>query len=236
MIKGIYYVSRNMHTKVNNIEIVANNLANINTTGYKRELPFSEIMARYNDTPIKQITDFSQGTLLFTSNPLDLAISGKGNFTLQNDKGQLEFTRNGRFRISEEGFLVNEQGFKVMGKKGTIDFLDFKLDKDKSINISKNGEIKIGDAVIDELKIVDLENMMGLDRKEGLNFITTDDNHKELEEGNFELQQGYLEESNVNPVLEMQAMIDINKEFEASQKMVNFLDISLEKANEIGKV
>lgn len=235
MIKGIYYVSRNMHSKVNNIEIVANNLANINTTGYKRELPFSEIMARFNNSPIKQMTDFSQGTLLFTSNPLDAAISGKGNFVLQNDKGSLEFTRNGRFRISEEGFLVNEQGFKVMGKKGAIDFLDFN-NKDKTISIAKNGEIKIDNAVIDELKIVDLDNMQGLDRKEGLNFEVSNDEYKELEEGDFEIQQGYLEESNVNPVLEMQAMIDINKDFEASQKMVNFLDISLEKANEIGKV
>jgi len=236
MIKGIYFMSQNMHSKVNNIEIVANNLANINTTGFKRELPFSEIMERYKNSPVKQVTDFSQGTLLFTSNPLDLALSGKGNFVLQNEKGEQEFTRNGRLRISEEGFLVNEQGYKVIGKKGTIDFLDFQTRKDKSISISKNGEIKVGDTIIDDLKIVDLDNMDGLERKEGLNFETVNGNFKELNEGEFEIQQGYLEESNVNPVLEMQAMIDINKDFEASQKMINFLDISLEKANEIGKV
>lgn len=235
MIKGIFYASRNMHSKVNNIEIVANNLANINTTGFKRELPFSEIMARYNNS-LKQMTDFSQGTLLFTANPLDLAISGKGNFVVQKEGESLEFTRNGRFRISDEGFLVNEQGYKVMGKKGIIDFMDYQISKDKSITISKNGEVRIGEEIVDELKIVDFDNWSGLDRKEGLNFAAADDNYKELDEGEFEIQQGYLEESNVNPVLEMQAMIDINKDFEASQKMLNFLDVSLEKANEIGRV
>lgn len=236
MIKGIYFMSGNMHTKVNNIEIVANNLANINSTGFKRELPFSEIIARFSGAGIKQMTDFAQGTLLFTSNPLDLALSGKGNFVVKNDDGELEYTRNGRFRINEEGFLVNEQGYKVMGKKGEIDFLDYKLSKEDSIKISKNGEIRVGDAVIDDLKVVDLDNMSGIERRDGLNFSSTSGDITELQEGDFEIQQGYLEESNVNPVLEMQAMIDINKDFEASQKMVNFLDISLEKANEIGKV
>ncbi|MGE5399259.1 MAG: flagellar hook-basal body protein [Ignavibacteriales bacterium] len=235
MIKGIYFISQNLGYKQKNMEVVANNLANINTTGFKRELPFAEIMSRIADAPVKHLTDFSQGNLLLTSNPLDLAVSGEAYFTLKNDKGGVEYSRNGRFRISDEGFLVNEQGLKVLGRKGEIDLSDYSLDQQQNISVSKSGEIKIGDNVVDELQISRLDDPAMLQRKEGLNFTEVDGPAKDAEPESYEIQQGYLEESNTNAIIEMQSMIDLNKDFESAQKMMNFLDESLAKATEIGR-
>lgn len=237
MVKGIYVVAQNMVAKEKNLEMVASNLANINTTGYKRELPFSEIIALYQQEPVKNLTDFSQGTLSQTYNPLDLGITGNGSFAVKTENG-IEYTRNGRFRVSDEGFLVNEQGYKVLGRKGEIDFMQTELNKDQTITISESGEIRMGDQVIDKLYIAKFDNNISLLRKEGLNFSSPDGGFdlEEAPEDGYSVRQGYLEESNVNPLIEMQAMISIQKEFESSQKVINTLDRSLEKANEAGRV
>ncbi|HEX2866349.1 MAG TPA: flagellar hook basal-body protein [Ignavibacteriales bacterium] len=236
MIKGMYFIAQNLGYKEKNMQIVANNLANINTTGFKRELPFVEIMTRIADAPVKQLTDLAQGNLIQTSNPLDLAVSGQGYFTVQNERGGLEYTRNGRFRISDDGFLVNEEGQKVMGKSGEIDLNDYSFEQQQSITITKNGEIKIGENVVDELLISRLGDPSKMMRQNGLNFADTEGRAPEAGEGTYEIQQGYLEESNTNPIIEMQSMIELGKDFETAQKMMNYLDESLGKATEIGKV
>ncbi|MEI7812261.1 MAG: flagellar hook basal-body protein [Ignavibacteria bacterium] len=235
MIKGIYYISRTLESKFKNIEIVSNNLANISTTGFKRELPFAELVARYSNQSIKQLTDYSQGNLLQTSNQLDLAINGKGFFAVQGKNGT-EYTRNGRFKISEEGYLVNEQGNKVLGKKGEINLREFSSDQLQLLGISKKGEIKVGTSVVDELQISTVHDPSMLERKGGLNFDSTEESFHDANTEEFEIQQGWLEESNSNAITEMHSMIDINKDYETGQKMMNSLDTSLEKANEIGRV
>lgn len=235
MIKGIFYVSRNLESKFKNIEIVSNNLANINTTGYKRELPFSELVARYKNSNMKQLTDFNQGSLLQTSNQLDLAITGDAFFQVQGEHG-VEYTKNGRFRISEEGFLINEQGYKVMGQKGEINLSEFSSEQLQNLGVTKKGEVKIGDIVLDELQISKLDDPSLINRKDGLNFTGPENTFTDADPEEYEIQQGFLEESNTNPILEMNSMIDINKDYETGQKMMNFLDASLEKANEIGRI
>lgn len=235
MIKGMYFISQNLGYKERNMQIVANNLANINTTGYKREMPFVEIMSRIADAPVKQLTDYTQGNLIQTSNTLDMAISGDGYFAVKNDRGGVEYTRNGRFRISDEGFLVNEEGQKVMGRRGEIDLSDYTFEQQQNISVSKTGEIKVGDTVVDELSISRLEDPSKMLRQNGLNFAATEGPAPEAEAGTYEIQQGYLEESNTNAILEMQSMIELGKEFETAQKMMNYLDESLGKATEIGK-
>ncbi|MGE5362990.1 MAG: flagellar hook-basal body protein [Bacteroidota bacterium] len=235
MIKSIYKTAQNMYAKENNLEIVANNVSNVNTSGFKRELPFSEIMSRYQNTPVKQITDTQQGNYTQTSNPLDLTVSGNSYFLVNTPEGQ-QVSKNGRFRISEDGFLVNEQGYHVMGRKGDINFHEAGVDQEQSVNISKSGEIRLGETYVGELQIVKVDNPSVLERKEGANFISTDSSYRAADPEEYSVLQGYLEDSNVNPVLELQSMIDISKEFESSQKVINVLDHSLEQANSIGKV
>ncbi len=235
MIKGIYTAARGLDVRMKNLDIVANNLANINTTGYKRELPFSEIINQAGNVQVKQLTDYRPGDFVQTSNPFDAAISGNGFFVVQSDKG-LELTRNGNFKISDEGFLVDQQGNKVMGKNGAININKLQLDKQSNITISKSGEIKSGNLVLDNLLIAKPDDPQETQRTTGVNFSTENSGFQIAPENEYEVKQGYLEESNVNPIKEMEAMIQINNEYDSAHKMINYLDKSLDEANQIGKV
>ncbi len=235
MVKGLYYAAKSLQSKIRNIEIVANNLANINTTGFKREIPFSEYLDRAENRTIKQITDFSQGNLLETGNPFDLAITGKGFFVVKTDRG-LEITKNGKFKIDKEGFLTTEDGERVQGKNGEISFLENIFEGNKDITITKEGVIKIGEESVNQLKIVEVEDTNKLIRSGNGKYYLEDEDYRTAKTDSFEIKQGYLEESNTNPILEMQSMIKLEKDYEASQKMIASLDQMMSKAKEIGKV
>ena len=233
MIKGIYFTGRSLDTQVRNIDVIANNIANINTTGFKRQVPFIELLNNSGTTDIKQVTDHAQGEIVQTSNPLDVAISGKGYFTLQTDEGP-QLTRNGKFKLDNDGFLINEQGNKVLGKNGEINIADYVANDNQKLTISKNGVIRMGDIEIDTLLIQKKNPSDEMDRTSGLNFLSGNDTMP-ANDSEFEISQGYLEESNVNPVVEMESMIQKNKDYETAYKIMNFLDKSLQEANEVGK-
>lgn len=235
MIKGIFQSARGMQSADKNMGIIANNLANLNTVGFKREGTFSEILSEVSGSKIKSSIDLSQGELYKTANPLDVAISGEGTFVLKTETGY-EYSRNGKFKISDEGLLVNEEGNKVMGKKGEINLSDYILEDQNSILISRQGEIKLGEMIVDELMLVKINPDEYEKRKMGLNFNPTENVEAILDENEYQIMQGYLEESNVNPILEMENMINISKEYESSYKMITYLDHTLEKSNEIGRV
>lgn len=235
MIKGIYLAGRSLDAKMKNISTVANNLANLNTTGFKREVPFLEILSQFTTPQVKDITDFNQGDAVATSNPLDLLINGKGFFAVKTETG-IEFTRNGKFGVSQEGFLINDQGNRVLGKNGEINLTNAKFDENQTLSFSRSGEIKIGDHPIDTLLIVQLDNLQQPKRLSGASFTSLDDEFQIANESEFEIKQGYLEDSNVNAIIEMESMIQINKEYETASRMVTYLDQSLEKAVEIGRV
>jgi flagellar basal-body rod protein FlgG len=235
MIKGIYTAARALDTRMRNLDIVANNLANINTAGYKREIPFSEMMDEAGHTQIIQSSDFRPGELSKTSNPLDLAVSGNGFFVVQNENG-LEMTRNGKFSISNDGYLVNQQGYKVMGKSGAVNLNKLELNKDKELTVSNTGEIKVGDQIVDNLLIVKPEDPQESERTSGQNFTVGTNGFSLANQGEYQIRQGYIEESNVNPIKEMQDMIVLNSEYDSAHKIINYLDKSLDEANQIGKV
>ncbi len=233
MIKGIFLAGRSLDSKFKNIEVIGNNLANVNSTGFKKAIPFNEIISELGESKVRQATNYGQGNLALTANQLDLGINGDAFFSVNTQNGT-EFTRNGKFKISEDGFLVNEQGFSVLGKNGPINFNSELLGKDQTIVVSKAGEIKVGDFIVDTFLITRLNSSENFIRKDGTNFMSPDNSLADNDE--YEILQGYLEESNVNPIEEMTAMIKIHNEYDSVSKMVNFLDQSLEKAIEIGKI
>ncbi len=236
MIKGIYTAARGLDYRKKSIDVIANNLANVSTTGYKREVPFSEVINQMGDVQTKKITNQSQGEILQTANPLDLAISGNGFFTVKSDGGGIELTRSGRFKISDEGFLTNENGKKVLGKNGPIAMEDTMLNKNSTILVTKAGEIKIGDKTVDTLLIMNVGNAGQLSRSGESNFTAEDQEYFAASENDYGISQGYLEGANTNIIEEMSAMIQLNKEYESAQKIIAALDQSLSQANEIGKV
>jgi len=235
MIKGIYTAARGLDARMKNLEIVSNNLANLNTTGFKREVPFSEIMSQAGNAQVQQLTDFRPGNFYQTSNPLDLAISGNAFFVIQTKNGP-ELTRNGNFQISNDGYLTDQNGNKVMGNNGSIKLDTLQLNKKNSISISNSGEIKVGDTVVDKLLISKLDDPQQAVKTTGVDFSVENSGFQIAQEADYQIKQGYLEESNVNPIKEMEAMIQISNEYDSSHKIINYLDKSLDEANQIGKV
>ena len=235
MIKGIYTLARSLEHRTKNIDVIANNLANINTTGYKREIPFSDYIDEFGQSEIRKISSQSQGETILTSNPLDMAIYGKGFFAVKDENGNIELTRDGRFKLSDEGFLVDANGKKVLGQHGVINLEDTLLEKESSIAVSSAGEIKLGNHLVDSFLILKVDSPEQLSRSGGSNFIPSDDNYTQANENEFKISQGYLEQSNTNPILEMESMIQLNKAYETSQKIIASLDQSLDMANQIGK-
>ena len=236
MIKGIYTAARSLDQRIKNLDVIANNLANLNTTGYKREIPFTEVINSVGDSVIKKVTSQQQGELIQTSNPLDLGISGQGFFAVRSQDGTMELTRNGRFKISEDGYLTDNDGARVLGKNGPISLEDTILDSGEVIKISKEGEVKINDKIIDSILVVNVPQPNELQHLGNSNFGLDGQAAIPLNENEFSVSQGYVEQANTNAIDEMEAMIQLNREYESAQKVIAALDNSLSQANDIGKV
>lgn len=235
MVKGIYDAAQSMVSRQKNIEIIANNLANISTVGYKRSLPFSEVLAREDGKKETSITDFTEGSFSKTNNPFDVAVNNKKFFLIRTEKG-IELTSNGKFKMSDDGYLVDQEGHYVVTKRGRVNIQDSVVGNQNNFSINKNGEILVGDAVVDQLLIAQIENQDDLKRTETQRFMMPEGGYSFAQEGSFEIFQGYLEDSNVNPVVEMQNLITINKDYGAAQKMISSIDSVMGMAKEIGRV
>jgi flagellar basal-body rod protein FlgG len=210
MYKGMYIALSGAKLKQKHLDIFAQNIANSSTSGYKKErISFKDfIVPSDNRTPLTKdgrvmtevsavVTDYSTGGLIRTGNPLDLAITGKGFFALEDNR----YTRNGQFQISAEGDLETAEGIKVLGDGGPITV------QGSSIEISASGEILVDGISAGSLKVVDFNNREALRKINGTMF-KTDQAAQELEA---DISQGYLEASNVEVVKEMVQMITIRK-------------------------
>ena len=235
MVNGLSNTAKSLQTKMRNLEIIANNLANINTTGYKKQVAFLEYLSGAEEDSPKQITDFSEGEFIETGNKFDMAVSQKGFFVIETDRGK-ELTKNGKFKLDESGNLVNEQGHLVQGQNGSINIFEHVVSKDADVTVTKGGEVKIGEMIVDRLMIAKIDDQTGMTRTENENFYFADQRFHIAEENEFTVLQGYLEESNTNPVIEMQSMISLNRDFQAAQKMIHSFDDIMGKSKEIGKV
>lgn len=246
MIKGIYSSAVGMMPNKLKIDVIANNLANINTTGFKKDNIFVRILDsavldinknggnELSGLLITEYTSFEAGNFKQTGNPLDIAISGNGFFVVQTPNG-LRYTRNGNFTIAEDGKVVNSNGHALLGIGGEIKFPDVSKLENVEIKITQSGEIYAGDKFIDRIKIVWFDNLAKL-RKESSTYFVDDGSAGEVElTGGFEIFQGFLEESNVNAIEEMVRMIEASRIYESNYKAVQHQDDTLAKVNEVGK-
>lgn len=259
MIRGLYTSAWSMLAKSKEMDVISNNLANVNTNGYKKDITvfetFSDVIARRtNDnnitagiqngdigtlqlgSDIGQIyTNYKTGAALNTGSKLDFAIdlSEKAFFAIgeknENDEFEEVFTRDGSFSINEKGFMVNKNGKNVMGQNGPIQLTS------ENFSVSADGSILVNNEVVDKLKIKQFTDTNTL-RKIGENLIRTTEQSQE-EEFTGMIRQGFLEQSNVNSVMEMVDMIKAMRSYEASQKLMQFMDGTLEKVStEVGVV
>jgi flagellar basal-body rod protein FlgG len=239
MYKGIYIAMTGAVLRRQELDGVANNLANVSTTGYKRT-SFSSRMypllegisqeqkAVYPDARAmtyygKYYIDTSNGNIKTTGNPLDLAISGEGFFAVES-KGGTYYTRNGVFTKSRDGFLVTANGHRVLDATNRPIRID-----GEGINISPDGNIYVNGNIAGKLKLVNLNNI----RHVGDSLFSGD----EVGASKGEVLQGSLEMSNVNPIKEMVGIINALRQYETAQKVIKkFDDLSQRTVSEIAKV
>jgi len=242
MIKGLYHGGAGMIARMTQHEAVSNNLANINTTGYKadrrifRDTVCSELLlagpAERGGMELDKFytlhTDFSQGSFTETRNPLDLAIAGKGFFVIETGDA-VGYTRNGNFTLNADGELVDSRGNRVMGDQGPIRV------QGKAVSVTDSGELLVDGVNAGKLKLVDFEDLQTVKSNDhGYYAPESGVDPIPLESG--KIMQGYLEGSNVNPIREMIQMIELNRSYEACQKSINAEDDALKlSVNEVAR-
>lgn len=230
------------------LEILANNLANINTSGFKKDLaaygatdvdtgvPLGTGISVAGDgglglpvLPLSVEIDFSQGSLKTTGNPLDIALSGDGFFSVETPGG-IEYTRQGSFSLNSDGRLVTQDGLPVLGESGPI-----MIEGDR-ISLDGDGSIVVDGDEVDRLRIVDFEKPYRLRRTEGARFaVDGPDQGGSLPE-NTTVVQGSVEVSNIEAITAMTEMIEVNRLYEAYQKMIRTAgDLDQKAAQELGR-
>jgi flagellar basal-body rod protein FlgG len=214
-------------------DVVANNLANVNTTGYKRDVAFFRFLEGSQQTVLRMHTDFTQGQIRQTENPLDLAISGPGFFAVETAQGEA-YTRDGHFSVDRRGRLTTSDGNPVLGHGGAI-LLSLDGVKTGEVTVTERGEVYVNGEFVDRLKIVEIPHG-GQVKKVGTNLFRINGNVVSdlIEEP--KVYQGNLEASNVNPIEEMVNLIEIQRQFESSQRAVQTIDRAMERAaNQLGR-
>ena len=211
------------------IDIISNNLANVNTPGYKADrLLFNEIMGR------RVYSVMEQGPMNVTNEPLDFGIKGDGFFQVRTKNG-IRITRAGAFEMTSDGTLVTAAGYPVLGAGNTTITLNPQGGRpyvDEEGGIQQNGELVGQIAVVD---VVDPNNL----EKEGLNMFVAKDGKAPATRPakDYRLLQGTLEESNATVVREMVGMIDSFRGFESYQKAIQVMqEIDQKAATQLGRV
>ena len=212
------------------VDTITNNLANVQTTGFKRE--FERVLESDGNTTVETHIDLSQGDLIATGNELDAAIDGPGFFAIQTPAG-VRYTRAGSFGLSAGGDLVTSDGMKVLSSSGG------------PINISGNvvviqdsGAVTVDGSEAATLKIVTFPDS-GQFQKEGASRFVWKGSEQDIQAvPEPRVKGGYLERSNVNPVGEMVQLISANREFEAIQRTIKTVtsDMNSKLIQEMGQL
>lgn len=257
MVKGLYTAYTGMLNQQNKVDVIANNLANAATTGFKKEGSTSESFDAVLAYKIKDQTsayrarsignmhlgvkigenyvDYSQGAFETTNNPYDLAISGKGffcvEFTSKSGEVSTKYTRDGSFTLNVDGYMVTKDGDYVLDEDGKR----IKLDPMATTSIDESGTIYQDNAVVTRVAVQDFEDYNYLEHY-GENYYQPVEGAT-LIDADAKVIEGYLEASNVQVVTEMVELINATRTYESNQKVIQTIDETLDKAvNQIGKI
>jgi len=216
-------------------DIIANNLSNIETVGYKKDVPVfyktlsAALSSQIAGDPVESVTSFQQGDLQVTQNPLDVAIEGEGFFKVKTPNGT-RYTRSGNFHLNQDGVMVQSNGYPVLGNGHEITLQGTRvvIDKNGSISVDGNNQGKID--------LVTFPDLNGL-KKEGKTLFKLTNEQEEVTPQQSQIQQGSLENSNVNALEEMIRMLDSLRTVQFCSKLVQTEDDMNNKAvNDLAKV
>lgn len=195
--------------------VLANNLANTTTRGFKAETAFSRMMGNALAATGTAL-DLTPGTLSETHNSLDLAVEGEGFFVTQTPVGE-RFTRNGSFHLDADRRLVDEHNNPVLGQEGPI------VLPQGTIEVELTGQVKVNNRPVAMLRMETVDAGTQLTHEGGTQFVP-DASRREIPPAARRVKQGFVEESNVNPMMAMTAMLDVLHRFGAAQKTLSTLD------------
>lgn len=196
-------------------QVLANNLANASTRGFKAETAFSRIMGdaiAATDTAL----DLSEGTLTETHNPLDLAIEGEGFFVTQTPAGE-RLVRNGSFRLDPDRRLVDDHGDPVLGDDGPI------VLPPGMVEVDSSGLVKVNGKPAQRLRLERVPEGTQLEHEGGTRFVPVA-TRQSIPPAERAVRQGFVEESNVNPMEAMTAMLEVLHRYSAAQKTLSTID------------
>ncbi len=218
----------NLMAKFRTIDVIANNIANASTPGFKREVAkFEEFLKQMPASEGEEkpemlslvsnvgiVRDLSQGSMNVTGSPYDLAINGSGYFVVQTPQGE-RYTRNGHFTLDGQGRLVTSGNYTVATDSGPLTIAP----TDGTVSIAPDGTVSSKTAILGKIRIVDFSNPTRL-RKEGASLYSSDESPIH---GTGEVQQGAIENSNVEPVIEIAQMIEVMRAYEAASGLMKSL-------------
>ena len=231
-----------LRARMESLDLVANNIANATTGGYKADREFYSLYVAPetagNDTlttmPVieRPWVDHSQGVLHSTGNPLDVALSGKGFFAVNGPSGPL-YTRNGNFRLAADGRLTSSDGYGVRDSLGA----PLTLQATRPLEISSDGTVTQDGVVAGKLEIVDFTSTAGLS-KQGSNYFRVNDPAVRLTApSGTSVEQGNLETSNTGTAESAVRLVSVMRQFEMLQKAVSLGNEMNKKAiEEVAKV
>lgn len=256
LIRGLYTSASGMIMEAIKTDITANNIANTDTSGFKKELAIlkaSPEMDIYRLNDVKEIpnkgpfltpfvgklgtgtvvdetyTSFEQGQIVQTGDIYNLALLGTGFFTVADADGNIFYTRDGSFIRNQDGNIVTKEGNFLLGERGPLVLAD----GDTVIN--SRGEVRLDGEFLDNIAVVDFQEKTGLEKIKD-NLFKESELSGQPFPAECQIIQGSIEQSNVNPIKEMINLITALRAYEANQKCIQTHDDTLGKAvNDIGR-
>jgi len=227
LISGMYNLIDGSLVQQLRFDTISNNLANINTNAFKKDIiSFREALSMQNSSTI----DLSPGPLRYTGNELDMALETPGFFKVQTPKGT-RYTRDGSFTLNAEKVLVTQNGDPVLGKNGPI------VINGSNVTVEPDGTVVAGNEPVDTLDVVDFREPRLL-RKEGSSYYAFEGEENGIVvPESINVQNGYIESSNVNPTVEMVKMVESLRVYESAQKAIQCMDEMNDKmVNQVGRL
>lgn len=239
ILRGIYTATSGMLVESIRMDVASNNLANVDTAGYQKQTAHVYAFPERPITKIHQGTSqvlgalgtgafvdgsrssFAPGALRTTENPLDVALIGPGFFAISTAEGT-RYTRDGRFTINPSGLLATLDGHLVRGENGPI------YVGEGEVLFNEAGEVTVNGEVVDKLLVVEFNDREGLIRR-GANLFEATEEAGDPFRYQATIAPGVIETANVNVVREMVNLINIQRAYEANQKVVQAFDDTLGK-------
>ncbi len=212
------------------MDIVSNNMANMNTAGYKQdgvlftlyinETPDAEgigAMPQFFTQDFANYHNFMEGDFKYTGNTLDVAIKGDGFFCVETADGE-KYTRKGQFTLDQDGAIVTSEGDYVLSENNTPLFI---APGETEITISESGDVITENGVVGKLKVAKFADNQKLKKLSGVLFENVKDNAVTYGSGNVRIAQGMVENSNVNAIAEMTNLVKIQRSYDYVQQMID---------------